>query len=70
MGMVLEDRLGWVCSSHALGRKSMTQNVHRMCSTLFHLAVVLQMKRKSENGLDGRALSPGKKLCKGSEYSR
>uniref|UniRef100_A0A8C3PLQ0 F-box/WD repeat-containing protein 7 n=1 Tax=Calidris pygmaea TaxID=425635 RepID=A0A8C3PLQ0_9CHAR len=25
------------------------------------------MKRKSENGLDGRALSPGKKLCKGSE---
>lgn len=29
-----------------------------------------QMKRKSENGLDGRALSPGKKLCKGSEYSR
>ncbi|XP_029898131.1 ribosomal RNA-processing protein 8 isoform X4 [Aquila chrysaetos chrysaetos] len=29
-----------------------------------------KMKRKSENGLDGRALSPGKKLCKGSEYSR
>ncbi|XP_038673792.1 F-box/WD repeat-containing protein 7-like isoform X3 [Scyliorhinus canicula] len=27
------------------------------------------MKRKSENGLDVRALSPGKKLCKGSEYS-
>ncbi|XP_067420738.1 F-box/WD repeat-containing protein 7-like isoform X2 [Emydura macquarii macquarii] len=29
-----------------------------------------KMKRKSENGLDSRALSPGKKLCKGSEYSR
>ncbi|XP_064361405.1 ribosomal RNA-processing protein 8 isoform X2 [Dromaius novaehollandiae] len=29
-----------------------------------------KMKRKSENGLDGRALSPGKKLCKGSEYGR
>ncbi|KAK2517570.1 hypothetical protein Q9233_013005 [Columba guinea] len=29
-----------------------------------------KMKRKSENGPDGRALSPGKKLCKGSEYSR
>ncbi|XP_074672772.1 ribosomal RNA-processing protein 8 isoform X1 [Strix aluco] len=29
-----------------------------------------KMKRKSEHGLDGRALSPGKKLCKGSEYSR
>ncbi|XP_061845778.1 ribosomal RNA-processing protein 8 isoform X3 [Colius striatus] len=29
-----------------------------------------KMKRKSENGLDGRALSPGKKLCKGSEFSR
>ncbi|KAM9602229.1 ribosomal RNA-processing protein 8 isoform 2-T2 [Morphnus guianensis] len=29
-----------------------------------------KMKRKSENGLDGRALSPGKKLCKGSDYSR
>ncbi|XP_008942184.1 PREDICTED: F-box/WD repeat-containing protein 7-like, partial [Merops nubicus] len=29
-----------------------------------------KMKRKSENGLDGRALSPGKKLRKGSEYSR
>ncbi|XP_048453800.1 F-box/WD repeat-containing protein 7-like [Rhincodon typus] len=28
-----------------------------------------KMKRKSENGLDVRALSPGKKLCKGSEYS-
>uniref|UniRef100_H2ZZY5 F-box/WD repeat-containing protein 7 n=1 Tax=Latimeria chalumnae TaxID=7897 RepID=H2ZZY5_LATCH len=35
----------------------------------FHL-VSLQMKRKSENGLDGRVLSPGKKLCKGSEISR
>uniref|UniRef100_A0A8C0GVD4 F-box/WD repeat-containing protein 7 n=1 Tax=Chelonoidis abingdonii TaxID=106734 RepID=A0A8C0GVD4_CHEAB len=32
--------------------------------------VCLQMKRKSENGLDSRALSPGKKLCKGSEYGR
>ncbi|XP_071609754.1 ribosomal RNA-processing protein 8 isoform X1 [Heliangelus exortis] len=29
-----------------------------------------KMKRKSENGLDSRALSPGKKLCKGSEYGR
>ncbi|XP_051647103.1 F-box/WD repeat-containing protein 7-like [Manacus candei] len=29
-----------------------------------------KMKRKSENGPDGRALSPGKKLCKGSEYGR
>ncbi|XP_043928861.1 F-box/WD repeat-containing protein 7-like isoform X1 [Protopterus annectens] len=29
-----------------------------------------KMKRKSENGLDVRALSPGKKLCKGSEYAR
>ncbi|XP_078514869.1 F-box/WD repeat-containing protein 7-like isoform X1 [Lissotriton helveticus] len=29
-----------------------------------------KMKRKSENGVDVRALSPGKKLCKGSEYSR
>ncbi|XP_069748396.1 F-box/WD repeat-containing protein 7-like isoform X2 [Narcine bancroftii] len=28
-----------------------------------------KMKRKSENGLDVRSLSPGKKLCKGSEYS-
>ncbi|RMB96002.1 hypothetical protein DUI87_27536 [Hirundo rustica rustica] len=28
------------------------------------------MKRKSENGPDGRALSPGKKLCKGSDYGR
>nr|XP_033806007.1 F-box/WD repeat-containing protein 7-like isoform X1 [Geotrypetes seraphini] len=28
-----------------------------------------KMKRKSENGVDVRALSPGKKLCKGSEYS-
>ncbi|XP_074865407.1 F-box/WD repeat-containing protein 7-like [Carettochelys insculpta] len=29
-----------------------------------------KMKRKSENGLDSRTLSPGKKLCKGSESSR
>ncbi|KAM6226049.1 LOW QUALITY PROTEIN: uncharacterized protein LJ264_015962 [Porphyrio hochstetteri] len=29
-----------------------------------------KMKRKSEQGLDGRALSPGKKLCKGCDYSR
>ncbi|KAF4803921.1 F-box/WD repeat-containing protein 7 [Turdus rufiventris] len=29
-----------------------------------------KMKRKSENGPDGRALSPGKKLCKGSDYGR
>ncbi|KAF7235158.1 F-box/WD repeat-containing protein 7 [Varanus komodoensis] len=31
---------------------------------------VLQMKRKSENGLDGRAQSPGKKLCRGPERGR
>ncbi|XP_042316177.1 F-box/WD repeat-containing protein 7-like [Sceloporus undulatus] len=29
-----------------------------------------KMKRKSENGPDGRALSPGKKVCKGSERGR
>ncbi|XP_071286079.1 ribosomal RNA-processing protein 8 isoform X2 [Agelaius tricolor] len=35
-----------------------------------HRAPAAQMKRKSENGPDGRALSPGKKLCKGSDYGR